>query len=446
MPTPIRKDSCTTHAGTSETSRPGTTRRRFLQRTTGAVVGASLAGPLVFPQNVHAGASETLRIGLIGAGLRGTSAAQNALKANKANVLVAVGDTFSDAAKRSVQKLRRLEAVKDQVQVSDDRVFVGFGAYKQVIDSGVDVVLLAEPPHFRPQHLAYAVEQGKHTFVEKPIAVDAPGVRSVIETCEKAQQQGLAVVSGLCWRYHPAVRETMRRIVEEKAIGDIIAIRSCYNAGTLWHRGDLPAWSRMEYQIRNWIYFSWLSGDHICEQAIHSLDKTAWLQGDVHPVRAFGTGGRQQRTGRQYGDVYDHHTVFYEYPNDIQVAFMCRQQQDCSAHVDELVLGTKGQAQILKSRIDGEQPWQYEGPNVNMYDLEHEAMFRSIRNGEPINDGHYMCNSTMLAIMGRMCTYTGQTLTWDECLHDQQRLGPSQYAWTDDVPPPEVAIPGKRPV
>ena len=424
------------------------TRRDFLKTSTGLAVGASLAGTLAVPRAVHAGTSQALRVGLIGCGARGTSAAQNALHADPENVLVAVGDAFADFAQGSVDKLRRDDGVKNQVKVEPDHVFAGFDAYKQVIDSDVDVVLMAEPPHFRPQHLAYAVEKGKHAFVEKPIAVDAPGVRSVIDTCAKAEAKKLAIVSGLCWRYHPAVQETVRRITEDKAIGDIIAIESCYNAGPLWHRGDKREWSRMEYQIRNWIYFHWLSGDHINEQAIHSLDKTAWVQGDVHPVKAFGTGGRQQRTGREYGDVYDHHTVFYEYPRGIRVNFMCRQQQDCTSRVEEVIRGTKGTANIASDvgRIEGENVWQFDkkaAEKIDMYDLEHVALFNSIRDGRPINNGHYMANSTMLAVMGRMCTYTGKELTWEECFNNQQRLGPAEYAWNDSVPAVKVAVPGK---
>jgi predicted dehydrogenase len=401
---------------------------------------------MAVPRTVHAGASETIRIGLIGCGGRGTGAAENALNASPDNVLVAVADTFEDYAKTRVAQLKRQDHIKDRVQVADDHIFVGFDAYKKLIDSDVDVVLLATPPHFRPQHLAYAVEKGKHTFVEKPIAVDAPGVRSVIETCKKAKEKNLAVVSGLCWRYHPAVQETVKRIVEDKAIGDIVAIQSCYNAGSLWHRGDDPKWSRMEYQIRNWLYFSWLSGDHIKEQAVHSLDKTAWLQGDIQPTQAVGLGGRQQRTGAEYGDIFDHHTVFYEYPTGVRVYFTCRQQSDTSTMVDEVVLGTKGHANVLQFRIDGEKKWTYDGPDKamsGMYDLEHVALFNSIRDSKPINNGHYMANSTMLAIMGRMCTYTGQSLKWDQCFNSQERLGPSEYAWDDNVPPVQVAIPGR---
>jgi predicted dehydrogenase len=423
-----------------------TTRRGFLKTSTGLAVGATLAGTLAVPRAVHAGVGETLKVGLIGCGGRGTGAARNALHASPDNVVTAVGDAFADFAQSSVEKLYRFDDVKDRVQVDEDHVYSGFDAYKQVIDSGVDVVILAEPPHFRPKHLAYAVEKGKHAFVEKPVAVDAPGVRSVIDTCRKAKEKGLAIVSGLCWRYHPAVRETMSRIIEDRAIGDIVSIQSCYNANTLWHRGDNPEWSRMEYQIRNWLYFTWLSGDHINEQAVHTLDKSAWLQGDIQPVRAFGAGGRQQRTSAEFGNIFDHHTVFYEYPNGVQVNFMCRQQKDCSTYVDDVVIGTKGRAQILEFKIEGENAWQFDkeaANKIDMYDIEHAHLFRSIREGKPINNGHYMANSTMLAIMGRMCTYTGQTLTWDQCINSQERLQPKEYSWTDAVPECTVAIPGK---
>jgi predicted dehydrogenase len=428
-------------------------RRQFLQKSSAATVGAAMLGPLLVPRNVHAAQNEVLKVGLIGAGGRGTGAAADALHADPATELTAIGDTFIDQAQRSRKNLLRSEAISERVKVDDDHLFVGFDAYKQVIDSGVDVVILTTAPHFRPDQLEYAVERGKHCFVEKPIAVDVPGVLRVEETCRRAEAKGLAVVSGLCWRYHPAVVETVNR-VRDGAIGDIIAIESHYNAGTLWHRGRKPEWSQMEYQIRNWLYYTWLSGDHIAEQAVHSLDKTAWLQGDVSPVAAMGIGGRQQRTAEQYGHVYDHFTVFYEYESGIRVFFTCRQQDHCSNFVDEIVLGTKGTAQILANTIsphDG-PVWKYEPPrgadgapqSHNMYQLEHQAMFRSIRDGNPINNGHYMCNSTMLAVMGRLASYTGQTLSWDECRGNTERLGPTEYSWSD-MPKPEVAIPGVRP-
>ncbi len=421
-------------------------RRQFLQSSVlqGSVAAAAfsplLAQGATNVPAVHEGADETLRIGLVGCGGRGTGAVINALTADPQTKLVAIGDTFADRAALCLENIQADETVGSRAKVDPERVFSGFDAYKSVIDSGVDVVILTTPPHFRPQHFAYVVEQGKHCFIEKPIAVDVPGVLSVQKTCEIAKQKGLAVVSGLCWRYDRGVLATMQQI-QDGAIGDIIAIESSYNSSTLWHRGDKPEWSRMEYQLRNWVYHNWLSGDQIVEQAIHSLDKTAWLLGDASPVEAVGIGGRQQRTEEKYGNVFDHHVVTYRYANGVPVYFTCRQQDNCTTHVDELVLGTKGKAQILKHRIDGETKWRYREKKPSMYVEEHSALFKSIRNGTPINNGHYMNNSTMIAIMGRMCTYTGQELTWEQVIASEERLGPETYGWTD-LPEDEVAIPG----
>lgn len=421
-----------------------TSRRRFLKSsvaTTGALaidLGISAAES----PSVHTGVDETLRIGLIGCGGRGTGAAIDALAADADAKLVAVGDVFEDRARQCLGDLRKQADFADRVVVDEEHLFSGFDNYRHVIDS-CDVVLLTTPPHFRPLHLEYAVQQGKHAFVEKPVAVDAPGVRSVMESCRKAQEQSLSVVSGLCWRYDLGVRETMRRILEEQAIGEIVAIESSYNANTLWHRGDDPNWSRMEYQLRNWLYYTWLSGDHILEQAVHSIDKSAWLLGDIQPESAMALGGRQQRTDPKYGHIYDHFTVFYRYPTGQNVYFTCRQQDNTSTHVDELVLGTEGQAEILRNKISPQEgkTWRYRGPKPSMYRVEHEQLFQSIRSGQPINNGHYMCNSTMIGVMGRMAAYSGKTLTWEDCINSQQRLGPTEYTWSD-LPEPPVAIPG----
>jgi predicted dehydrogenase len=418
------------------------TRRGFLK----VAAGATALGAIAVPRGVHAAESETLRVGLIGCGGRGNAAAIDALKADPHAQLVAIADTFADRANDGLALIKGDKAIVDRVTVTPDRIYTGFDGYKQLIDSGVDVVLLATPPHFRPEHFAYAVAAGKHCFVEKPVAVDAPGVKSVMETSRLAKEKGLAVVSGLCWRYDLGVREIMRRILEEKAIGDIVAIESSYNANGLWHRGDKPEWSRMEYQVRNWLYHTWLSGDHILEQAIHSLDKTAWLLGDVQPLKATALGGRQQRIDPMYGNVYDHFTVFYEYPGGQRVYFTCRQQDNCSVRVDELVHGTKGRAEILRGQMmdlgSDKVAWRYRGKKPSMYQVEHDELFASIRKGEPINNGDYMCNSTMIGLLGRMAAYTGQTVTWEQCAGSTERLGPSEYAW-GDVPEEVVAIPGK---
>ena len=297
-------------------------RRTFIKSsavTTGALA-MNMAAASAQSQGVHTGVDETLRVGLIGCGGRGTGAAIDALAADADAQLVAVGDVFMDRARQCVGDLRKQADFADRVVVDEEHIFSGFDNYRHVIDAS-DVVILTTPPHFRPLHLEYAVQQGKHAFVEKPVAVDAPGVRRVMESCRKAQEKSLSIVSGLCWRYDLGVRETMRRILEEKAIGEIVAIESSYNANTLWHRGDDPNWSRMEYQLRNWLYYTWLSGDHILEQAVHSLDKSAWLLGDLQPESAMALGGRQQRTDSKYGHVYDHFTVFYKYPTGQSVYF-----------------------------------------------------------------------------------------------------------------------------
>jgi predicted dehydrogenase len=430
---------------TAQPSRPrdADDRRAFLRKS---MASATALGSLVVPRSVHADGdgSETIKVGLIGCGGRGEGAAKDALLADPRAVLHAVGDAFADRASQCLARLNEDSELGSRVQVSPERVFPSsgndFDNYRHVIDSGVDVVILATPPHFRPEHLTYAVEQGKHCFVEKPISVDVPGARQVAAACEIARSKGLSIVSGLCWRYDHGVRATMQKIADG-AIGDIVAIESKYNAGTLWHRGDQPDWSRMEYQIRNWLYYTWLSGDHITEQAIHSLDKTAWLQGDIHPTSAIGLGGRQQRTDPKYGHIFDHHTVFYKYDKGVPVYFTCRQQDNTTTGVDELVLGTKGTAEVLRNRIDGETKWRYRGPKPSMYRVEHQELFESIRNAKPINNGHYMVNSTLIAIMGRLATYSGQEVTWDQMMGSDERLGPESYTW-GDVPEPPVAIPG----
>ncbi len=423
------------------TTDQNTSRRSFLKTSAQAAAATTMLGTLAVPGRVHAAAGDLLKIGLVGCGSRGAGAAANAMRADKQCQLVAMADAFSDRLESARGHLQ--EAGGEKFAVTDETCFVGFDAYKKLLATDVDVVILATPPHFRPEHFRAAVEAGKHSFVEKPVAVDAPGVRSVLATSELAREKGLAVVSGLCWRYDHGVRATVERI-RDGAIGEVVAIQSTYNSGTLWHHGDDPSWSRMEYQLRNWLYYTWLSGDHNVEQHIHSLDKVMWLMGDVPPTSATGMGGRQQRTDLKYGHIFDHHAVVYDFPGGVKAFAYCRQQSGCSSYVDENVLGAKGQAQVLKHRIDGDQTWRYRGPKPNMYDVEHEELFASIRSGGPINNGRTMAQSTMLAIMGRMCTYTGKTLTWEQCLASTERLGPDRYEW-GDLPEPPVAVPGITP-
>ncbi len=406
-------------------------RREFL-KSSSAIAAGALAGGLAIGRSAHAAGDEVLKVGLVGCGGRGTGAAVNALNADKNNKLTAMADAFDDRLKGSLTQLKK--AKPDQVAVDDDHCFVGFDAYQKLIESGVDVVILATTPHFRPIHLKACIDAGKHVFAEKPVAVDAPGVRSVLATTEEAKRKNLSIVSGLCWRYHNGVRETMKRVLDG-AIGDILSIQETYNTGALWTRDHKPEQTEMEYQMRNWYNFTWLSGDHNVEQHIHSLDKAAWAMHDEPPVRAWGLGGRQARNrDPKYGNIFDHHAVVYEYANGVRVHSYCRQQKGCANDVTDKFVGTKGRADILRFHIEGENEWRFRGEGGNMLDLEHQALFAAIRSGVPINNGLYMARSTMLAILGRMVTYTGQAITWDQAINSKEDLSPKSYSFDADPP------------
>jgi myo-inositol 2-dehydrogenase / D-chiro-inositol 1-dehydrogenase len=415
-------------------------RRKFLKNSSTAVVAGSLAATLGANRTVHASGSDTLKVGLIGCGGRGSGAAQNAMRAEENVELTVMADAFGDRMQHARDILSRQLGKK--YKVDDDHCFVGFDAYKKVLESDVDVVCLCTPPHFRPVQLRAAIEAGKHVFCEKPVAVDPTGVRHVRESVKLAKEKNLSIVSGLCWRYDHGVRATMQQIKEENAIGDIIAIQENYLTGTLWHRGRKEEWSEMEYQMRNWLYFTWLSGDHIVEQHIHSLDKALWLNDDVPPISATGLGGRQVRTEDKWGHIYDHFGVCYEWANGVKTYSYTRQMSGCKNDVEDYVLGTKGRARVLKNRIEGENEWRFKGNKPSMYDVEHKELFAGIRSGNIINNGDYMCSSTLLAIMGREACYTGKTITWEEATNSQQDLTPEAYTW-GDIATPTVAVPGK---
>ncbi|MBI2422486.1 MAG: Gfo/Idh/MocA family oxidoreductase [Candidatus Hydrogenedentes bacterium] len=414
-------------------------RRHFIRTSGGVLAAAALAGQARTAFAADGG--ETLRVGLIGCGGRGSGAAREALLADPNTKLVAMGDTFMDRVESSLKKFVGSDVDK-QVAVDKDHMFSGFDAYKKVIEN-CDVVVLATPPAFRPEHLRAAVEAGKHVFCEKPVAVDGAGVRHVLESCKMAEAKGLCVVSGLCYRYQFAKQETVNKLIGG-AIGDIMVFQTTYNTGALWHHGRKDDWSEMEYQVRNWLYFDWLSGDHINEQHIHSLDKVGWAMNNVYPIKATSSGGRVQRTDPKFGNIYDHFNTVYEWENGTKAFSSCRQWDNASTDVSDWVYGTKGKANIQTHEIWGHDgaTWKHEQTTEdNMYQNEHNVLFAAIRKGEPINNGEYMCGSTLMAIMGRLAAYTGKTLTRDEVLNAKESLVPQTLAW-GDAPQRAVAQPG----
>lgn len=431
---------------------PDYSRRHFLKTSALALAGG-ISSNLVSAQGSKGSGSftpngDTLKIGLIGCGGRGTGAAANAMTADKNTMVVALADVFDDQLRTSHQSLKA--ELGDRVQVAPERQFIGFDAYQKLIDSGVDVVILATPPGFRPAHLKYAVEKGKHVFCEKPVAVDAPGVRSVLATVEQAKQKNLSIVSGLCWRYHYPKRATYQQI-HDGAIGEVRTIYTTYLTGRVkedakWTRQTTK--STMEWMMRRWYFFTWLSGDHIVEQAVHSIDKMAWTMKDQDPIKCIATGGRQVRTGPEYGHIYDHFAVMYSYPGDVQGFHMTRQMDRCDGGVVEQISGSDGVCHMHDRvhAITGKTKWHYEGPQNEMYVTEHEELYAAIRSGKPKNDGVRMAKTTLLAIMGRMAAYTGKEISWDEALNSKEDLTPPQLSWDANIEIPTVAMPGRTPM
>jgi predicted dehydrogenase len=422
--------------------RPLTTRRELIKT-------AAVAGTLAALPEVHAAGSDVLRVGLIGCGQRGTGAATQALAADSNVKLVAMADAFEDRLESSLSLLRGHEKVGSKVDVRPERCFMGFDAYEKLLGSGVDVVLLCEPPHFRPQHLRAAVEAGKHVFAEKPVAVDAPGVRSALETCERARTKGLSVVSGLCLRHDNGFKETVRRI-HDGAVGEVVTLLANDYRGGRWAKPKQPDWTEMTYQMRNWYNFTWLSGDFNVEQHVHLLDVCAWVMKEQYPVKAIAMGGRQVLSGTEYGQIYDHFSVVYEYADGARLVANCRQQPGCKNDISAQVLGTRGRAELSEKRrglriTTAGNEWTFTGPPNQMYQTEHDVLFASIRSGKPINNGDYMARSTLLAIMGRMAAYTGQQVTWDMALNSREDLTPSRYDWNASPPASQVAVPGQTP-
>jgi len=415
------------------------TRREFLKASAGVAALATLPVELF----AHAQGSDKLRVGLIGCGGRGTGAAIDCIDAHPSVELYAMGDVFEDRLNASLKALE--EEKKDRLNIGD-RKFVGLDAYKGVIRSGVDLVLLCTPPAFRPIHFREAIQAGKHVFMEKPVAVCPAGARLMFQMGELATQKRLSVVAGTQRRHEPNYIETIQRI-HDGAIGKIVGAACYWNQGGLWHVDRKPEWSDVEWQLRNWLYFTWLSGDHIVEQHIHNIDVINWVLG-AHPISAMGMGGRQARVEPHYGHIYDHFAVEFEYPGGIKVISMCRQIDNCAILIGERVYGTEGTADPSGSITAGGATWRYDGVKRSGYKKEHEDLVNAIRNSTPINETRAVTESTLAAIMGRMSAYTGKVVTWDFVMNTSQLnlLERAEKLQFGPMPVDEVALPGKTPL
>ena len=430
-----------------DTDESNTSRRDFLK--TGAAASAASAG---FPAILSAASIDNaINVGLVGCGGRGTGAAAQAMNADDYAHLVAVADVYPEQIEKSLESLNERmgqqgEAAVAKIKVEDDKQFLGLDAFQKVIDSDVDVVILATPPGFRPLHIRRVVEAGRHMFCEKPVAVDAPGCRSVFESTKMADEKRLSLVSGFCWRYSNYIRETFDK-VHSGAIGDLVAYYATYYTSPVKPMPPLserPAgMSDAVWQIGNWYNFVWLSGDSLVEQAIHSVDKLAWAKKDAMPVSCVGVGGRQ--IPAEGGNIYDHFEINYLWEDGFRAFMANRQIPGCHNENADYILGTEGKCTIGKGpfpRIQGKENWMFRGEKYDMYQKEHDELFASIRRGEPINNGHRMTTSTLMGIMGRMAAYTGQEVTWDQALNSQESLFPKNLEWDSSLEVRPMARPG----
>ena len=417
----------------SHTKKPS--RRDFLKTSAATLAPAALAGSLSISRSAHAAGDDQLKVALIGCGGRGNGAAGNLLGSCQNVKLVATADAFQDKAEGAAKGLKA--KFGDKVDVPPERIFWDFDNYKKAIDCGVDMVILATSPGFRPIHYKAAIEAGKHVFMEKPCCVDAPGFRSLLETNKLADEKGLKVGVGLQRHHQLPYIETIKRI-KDGALGDLQFLRAYWNGGGVWVRDRKPEQTEMEYQMRNWYYFVWLCGDHICEQHVHNLDVCNWIKGD-HPVEANGMGGRQVRNGKNFhndvGTIYDHHFIEYTYADGAKMFSQCRHIVNCWNNVSEAAHGAKGTSNCA-GRIDGENQWQFSGGGQSPYDQEHIDLVKAIRSGETYNEGHYGATSSFTAVLGRMATYSGQVVKWDEAVEKGPCEMPETFAW--DAKPPVV--------
>jgi predicted dehydrogenase len=409
-------------------------RREFIKTT----AAASLAAAMSRLHGAYVQGSDTIRVGVVGCGGRGTGAAIDCLNAAPGVEVVAMFDLFMDRIESSLTAIK--EKHPDKVKVIPERMFTGFDGFKKLSAlPEVNLVIMASPPGFRPMQLKAAVEGGKNVFMEKPVGVDPVGIRSVLASSDLAAEKGLAIVAGTQRRHQARYLELMKRI-HEGAIGELVGGQCYWNQGDLWVKQREPNMSEMEWQCRNWLYFSWLSGDHIVEQHVHNIDVINWAF-QALPVKVMGMGGRQARTGPEFGNIYDHFAVEYEYPNGVRVMSMCRQTKGAADRVEERLVGMKGAA-FGYGEIQSAAPWKFEGEETNPYVQEHTDLIASIRSGKPLNEGRRVAESTMCAIIGRMSAYTGRAINWDWAMNSSVLdLTPKNFEFGPNPVDP-VAIPG----
>ncbi|TDU81317.1 putative dehydrogenase [Prosthecobacter fusiformis] len=445
-----------------------TTRRDFIGKTAATATVATVASTgLTIAQSANVAGSDRIKVGLIGTGGRGSGAANQALSTKQEGVILhAVADAFKEKADSALSNLRTKHAEK--VEVDDSRIFTGLDAYKQVIDT-CDLVILTTPPGFRPYHFEAAVNAGKHIFMEKPVAVDAPGVRKVLEMAKIADEKNLKVVVGLQRRYQNCYKEALKQVKEQNIIGDIVSGQVYWNGGGIWFRDKQPNQSELMYQINNWYFFTWLCGDHINEQHIHNIDVANWFIGG-HPVSAQGMGGREQRVDKKFGQIFDHHYVEFTYENGVRINSQCRHQSGVYNAVREEFTGTKGKLYLDNKpncyAVDhkGNVIWKYrpiggEDPvaeaakpkksrrasDPDPYQTEHDILQAAVRDNTPINNAYYGAESTMTAVMGRMATYSGKEITWDECIGSKVQHMPA-IVTAETEPPAKPTADGGYPV
>jgi len=411
-------------------------RRTFIKQTTLATTGIlSASVPVKSFANVLD--NKKLKLALVGCGGRGSGAAVQALTADDQVELVAMADVFQDRLDSSLKAIIDHFDGRKKIKVKDKNKFVGFDAYKKAIDEA-DVVILTTPPGFRPYHFEYAINNDKHVFMEKPVATDPVGIRKVLDMARIAKEKRLNVVVGL-QRHYQKKYTTLYDRVAQGAIGKITSGQVYWNDGGVWVKPREAGQSELEYQMRNWYYFNWICGDHILEQHIHNIDVANWFIG-AYPTSAQGMGGRQTRTGKEYGEIFDHHYVQFNYADGAVISSQCRHQKGCDSRVDEVFQGTAGSVELgsgLLKDLDGQELYKYPykwGQEANPYQVEHDELFKSIRNNGVISDAENGAKSTLTAIMGRMATYSGKTISWDEALNSDHHLMPAQVDWNTTPP------------